>query len=236
MISNVEYAVNIHLETRDNARVSLGRRSINIRVPNNLPREELFKTIRSMKAWAQKKILETPERYTPKEHKNYIDGQTLRIGTEDYLLRIDFRDKESSSARIAGHTILLRVSSHLSETVAQKHIATLISRSVARKRLPELQKRIENLNDLHFKQGLGKIFFKNNTSNWGSCSTKGNINISTRLLFSPEEVLEYVCIHELAHLIEHNHSERFWALVNSAMPNYNEKKNWLKENGSTCEF
>ena len=71
---------------------------------------------------------------------------------------------------------------------------------------------------------------------WGSCSEKGNINISTRLLFAPEDVLEYVCIHELAHLIEQNHSEKFWQLVKNAMPNYQEKRKWLKENGDSICF
>ena len=51
-----------------------------------------------------------------------------------------------------------------------------------------------------------------------------------------DDILEYVCIHELAHLIEHNHSDRFWALVEKAMPNFREKINWLKENGHGCSF
>ncbi|HKZ41668.1 MAG TPA: M48 family metallopeptidase, partial [Candidatus Hodarchaeales archaeon] len=61
-------------------------------------------------------------------------------------------------------------------------------------------------------------------------------NISTRLLFAPDEVLEYVCIHELAHLIEHNHSDRFWALVEKAMPYYPQQKQWLKEHGESIRF
>ena len=64
----------------------------------------------------------------------------------------------------------------------------------------------------------------------------GNINISTRLLFAPDDVLEYVCIHELAHLIEHNHSQRFWMLVAQAMPDYTAKETWLKEKGDACRF
>ena len=89
---------------------------------------------------------------------------------------------------------------------------------------------------MYFNQKINKVFFKYNKSNWGSCSAAGNINISTRLLFVPDDVLEYVCIHELAHLIEHNHSDRFWGVVEKAMPNYKEKINWLKENGHICSF
>ena len=66
---------------------------------------------------------------------------------------------------------------------------------------------VTNLNNL-----IKGIFLKYNHSNWGSCSHNGNINLSTRLLFAPEAVQDYVIVHELAHLVEPNHSDRFWAL------------------------
>ena len=57
-----------------------------------------------------------------------------------------------------------------------------------------------------------------------------------RLLFAPPEVVDYVIIHELAHLIELNHSHRFWAEVARAMPNYEEQEAWLKKYGAACDF
>ncbi|MDV7393186.1 M48 family metallopeptidase, partial [Arthrospira platensis SPKY1] len=77
---------------------------------------------------------------------------------------------------------------------------------------------------------------KYNSSNWGSCSSGRNINLSTRLLFAPPAVQDYVIIHELAHLVELNHSDRFWKLVSEIMPDYEEKEKWLKEYGHLCEF
>ena len=77
---------------------------------------------------------------------------------------------------------------------------------------------------------------KYNHSNWGSCSSKGNINLSTRLLFAPDDVIDYVIIHELAHRIEMNHSPRFWKLVSDAMPDYKEKEKWLKVHGGKLGF
>jgi predicted metal-dependent hydrolase len=77
---------------------------------------------------------------------------------------------------------------------------------------------------------------KYNQTNWGSCSTRGNINLSTRLLFAPDDVIDYVIIHELAHLLEMNHSNRFWNIVKKAMPEYREKEVWLKKNGHLCDF
>lgn len=211
-------------------------KSINIRIPSFLNREERFRQLLEMKSWTIKKLQEDPNKFKPETTKQYEDGETLKVGEEEYTLSIAYKEKQSSSARIVNKSIQLAISSHLPEGVQNKHISTLLSRCIASKRLPKLKEKIKELNEKHFNQKINKIFFKHNKSNWGSCSTAGNINISTRLLFAPDDVLEYVCIHELTHLIEHNHSESFWKLVSEAMPNYTEKIKWLKENGNECKF
>jgi predicted metal-dependent hydrolase len=77
---------------------------------------------------------------------------------------------------------------------------------------------------------------KNNQSNWGSCSSKRNINLSSRLLFAPEKVLDYVIVHELSHLKEMNHSKKFWDIVASVMPDYKKMETWLSKNGDKLKF
>ncbi|MCS6819488.1 MAG: M48 family metallopeptidase, partial [Chitinophagales bacterium] len=81
-----------------------------------------------------------------------------------------------------------------------------------------------------FKKQIGAVKIKYNTSNWGSCSARGNINISLRLMFAPDDVIDYVLIHELAHLVHHDHSKEFWRLVERIMPDYREKEKFLYEN------
>jgi len=98
------------------------------------------------------------------------------------------------------------------------------------------KEKIDELNKKYFNKKINKIFFKNHKSKWGSCSSNNNINISTRLLFAPEPVMDYVCIHELAHLVEKNHSGKFWNLVEKAMPDYKDKIKWLRDNGDNCNF
>ncbi len=68
-------------------------------------------------------------------------------------------------------------------------------------------------------------------SKWGSCSGKGNLNFNCLLLLAPEEVLDYVVVHELCHLREMNHSPRFWALVESVLPDCAARRQWLREHG-----
>ena len=68
---------------------------------------------------------------------------------------------------------------------------------------------------------------------WGSCSSKGNLNFNWRLILAPEEVLDYVVVHELAHRREMNHSKAFYAIVESVLPDYKQPKKWLRDKGQT---
>lgn len=68
-------------------------------------------------------------------------------------------------------------------------------------------------------------------SRWGSCSTRGSINYSWRLMLTPPDIIDYVVVHELCHLLEPNHSNQYWQLVESVLPDFREKRQWLKTNG-----
>ncbi len=235
-INGIKYLVKIHYESRSNSCVSIRRTAINIRIPSFLSSAKKNEQLEKMKTWAKNKIMKNPEKFRLKPQKEYKNGDILKIGDEEFALRIEFKDKKGSSARPIGNTIKLSISDNLSNEEQNNHISSLISSCIAYKRLPKLQEKIYELNEKHFNRKINKIFFKHNKSNWGSCSNARNINISTRLLFAPDEILEYVCIHELAHLIEQNHSDRFWTLVETVMPNYMEKERWLKENRDLCRF
>lgn len=76
-----------------------------------------------------------------------------------------------------------------------------------------------------------RIFIKEQKTRWGSCSSKGNLNFNWRLILAPEEVLNYVVVHELAHRKEMNHSKAFYAIVESVLPDYRQSRKWLRENG-----
>ncbi|MCL2408123.1 MAG: M48 family metallopeptidase [Oscillospiraceae bacterium] len=65
-------------------------------------------------------------------------------------------------------------------------------------------------------------------THWGSCSGKNSINFSWRLIMADEAVIDYVVVHELAHIREHNHSPRFWAIVQDMLPDYKSRKQRLK--------
>jgi len=74
------------------------------------------------------------------------------------------------------------------------------------------------------------ISITNAKKRWGSCSLKGSLNFTWRLVMTPLTVVDYVIVHELVHLEEHNHSSRFWQKVRDLLPNYLQAKQWLRNN------
>lgn len=99
----------------------------------------------------------------------------------------------------------------------------------AKDKLPRLVARYAKEMDVSYE----KVFVKAQKTRWGSCSSKGNINLNYMLMNTPAYVRKYVIIHELAHRKEMNHSERFWKVVADEMPEYKKAVKWLKKNGDS---
>lgn len=78
---------------------------------------------------------------------------------------------------------------------------------------------------------VGRITVRDTASRWGSCSARGDLSFSWRLVLAPEPVLDYVVAHEAAHLVEMNHSARFWRQVERLRPGYEAERAWLKRHG-----
>ncbi len=81
-----------------------------------------------------------------------------------------------------------------------------------------------------------RIVIKDQKTRWGSCSSKGNINYNYRIIMAPINIIDYLVVHELCHLIELNHSDRFWALVAGILPDYKESLTWLKHYGNSLKI
>ncbi|WP_417241938.1 M48 family metallopeptidase [Celeribacter sp.] len=87
----------------------------------------------------------------------------------------------------------------------------------------------------HYAKALGvsfgKITIRDTRSRWGSCTSDGNLMYSWRLVMAPEVVLDYVAAHEVAHLLEMNHSAAYWANVARVCPDYRRHRDWLRVHG-----
>jgi predicted metal-dependent hydrolase len=80
-------------------------------------------------------------------------------------------------------------------------------------------------------KSYARLSLRDTRSRWGSCSSQGVLMYSWRLIMAPPQVLDYVAAHEVAHLVEMNHSQAFWDVVEDIFPNHKPCRKWLREHG-----
>ncbi|TET07215.1 MAG: M48 family peptidase [Candidatus Atribacteria bacterium] len=81
------------------------------------------------------------------------------------------------------------------------------------------------------EEELNQVKIKEQKKRWGSCTAKGNIYFNWRTIMAPSNVIDYIVVHELCHLAYSNHSKKFWDKVESILPDYKERRKWLKKYG-----
>ena len=227
-VEGIRFPIQIHFEPRNNARASVGRRAIYIRIPSSMNISERARIIVRFKGWARETIRKDPERFKPVRVHRYKDGDLLEIHSETFVIRIAGTGRKTASAAWSGTALKITVPSHLSRREADRETGRLLARALGERFQPELENLVNDINQRYFQVEPGKVAFRTTRAIWGSCTANGDIHISTRLLFAPLEVLRYVCVHELAHLKERNHSKRFWNTVKRACTDFRDQQLWLR--------
>lgn len=191
---------------------------IKVRAPYWVRNADIESFIISNKLWIEKKILELSRKPKPKE-KNYVNGETFL-----------FLGKEIKLCLSPGNEFILTDENELLlPALLGNNVRDLLIywyKKQAEKIIIERCKYISQ--KFNFK--LNKIKINNAKTRWGSCSKKGNVNFTWRLVMTPIEVIDYVIIHELVHLLHHNHSKIYWSTVKQYMPEYKIYEDWLKKN------
>ena len=236
-LSRGTYPVMVYFEKRAAARAAVGTKQLILRCPQQLNKKQRADTWAWFVEWVRQLEKDKPDTLKHFQYKVYQSGMELVVGARSYTLFLNYDERRTATGQmIPPNKIEMILPRGLDQYNYSKAIKTLCSRLVAQDFLPEIKARVFELNNQYFKKDIRDVRLKYNSSNWGSCSSNKIINLSTRLLFAPKEVIDYVIIHELAHLIEANHSARFWKLVADVMPDYKEKEKWLKNNGKECDF
>jgi predicted metal-dependent hydrolase len=234
-VGNIEVPVHFFFENRTSSRVSLGKEAVLVRLPFFKRGPLLKKEVQWIQEWLHATYKKKPAHFhrIARLHQPHTDGEILTLFDMPIQLRISYKDKlDKMIAKWSGDDLDLKLPTGTTRNDSNK----VISRALATRYRPHFEEKVAGINKETFRQTYNSVRLKYNTSNWGSCSTNGNINLSTRLILTPEDVQDYIVVHELAHLIEMNHSSRFWSLVEEAMPDYQEKEKWLRDHGALMDF
>lgn len=208
-----------------------------MRLPSFMSKQEKDDQMKKFIAWAGKQLEEKPHLIDQYTGNSYQTGDVLEILETSFTFDITRATRKTSSAKIlSDQTIKMQLSEDITEFDEAKTVRTLTSRVLASYFQQDIKQRVLKYNDHHFQEEIKSVRLKYNTSNWGSCSSSNNINLSTRLLLTPDEVIDYVIIHELSHLKEMNHSKKFWAWVEKACPDYRRHEEHLRIHASKYYF
>ncbi len=235
-VQGVDIPLTIVSEPRGGWRFSFIKNGVSMRIPAQATQAEFEMHQKRLMDWVESVFEKQPDLRRSFLPSQSGTGDVLEVNGRQYLLNITYEAQKVASARLREGTIFVHMSSLYTPEQQKRALKTLISRIVGQDFTPEIHRRVLDWNDRTFKRPITGIHLKYNHSNWGSCSSAGNVNLSTKLLLTPTSIQDYVILHELAHLIEMNHSPRFWALVAQHMPDYKARKKWLREHQSKFDF
>ena len=189
-------------------------------------------------------IVRAPKRISNKQIKEFITEKANWINNKQTLMRARLNDvkKEQNMHLYLGDLFPIKITKIKDKEIifnGKEFITNLQNKDALNLSLKFWYKKkfkevaIPRLFYFANKHNLkiNQVRIKEQKTLWGSCSSKNNINLNYLLIMAPLKVIDYVIIHELVHTIHKNHSENFWKSVASIMPNYDDAKHWLKENG-----
>jgi predicted metal-dependent hydrolase len=210
----------IHVHLRHSARarryslkVSNSDGLVHLILPNHGSERQALQFAQTQEVWLRAALDRLPDLSRP-EFGGYISfegrdvllqaGQSRHITLQDGVLHVP-GSSEQLASKLRG---FLKVAARERLSVASHFYADQLGRKVAR------------------------ITLRDTSTRWGSCTESGNLMYSWRLIMAPVAVLNYVAAHEVAHLVEMNHSPAFWRVVAGLMPDFEIHRRWLKQNGA----
>ena len=201
---------------------------ITIKVPFFLNNKSIEGLISKKNNWIRKQ-LNTQSKFKLFKKKSYISDEKFLYLGRYYKLKI-IGDKKNS-VNIEGDFLKVNVKNEKNISKIKKIIKEWFyekSFEYFNKETYDCAKK----NNLDIKS----IKVRQYKARWGSCSINGDISFNWRLIMAPPKIIEYVIIHELMHIKEHNHSSKYWKHVRSLYPNIKQAKEWLMHNGQTLNI
>lgn len=213
-----------------NLRLSVSHGKVKLTMPLRASEDRAMQFAAENSAWLAKKLAE--EAAKPDYSFNFLDGSTAKYLGEDCQIAVSagLRDYATLVEGESGNKFNLKLKRY-EEQRARKALTGFYKR--------EARKLFEERVALHaaaLQVEAGDIAIRGQTTKWGSCSKRGNLNFNWKLAMAPLYVIDYLVIHELAHLKHFNHSKAFWQTVEQFCPGHNTCEEWLEKNNNLLSF
>ncbi len=196
-----------------------------VKAPRSMSKKDIKKLLWENEAWIEKKkqeVAQERELYPP---KRWQQGELFYLVGNPYPLVIK-ETPFSDAAYIVFKDEQIQISTPYKDPDFIREVMLDFYMKNAQQILPG---RVEAYNE-YLKLPVNKIVVKEQKTRWGSCTARGNINLNWKLVMADVKIIDYVVVHELCHFYEMNHSDAFWRNVGRILPDYKERRQWLKDN------
>jgi predicted metal-dependent hydrolase len=189
--------------------------AVEVLAPLRMPKREIDRFVAEKERWIASHLEEAARRRAQR------DAFALRYGGAALFFGAEYPISARGEAGFDGVNVYVPAGL---DSAGIKQAVTALYRRTAKQRLTERTAHYAAVMDV----SPSAVKISGAKSRWGSCSGKNSINFSWRLIMAPESVIDYVVVHELAHMREHNHSPRFWARVAQVLPDYKRRQAGLR--------
>jgi len=206
-----------------------------VRVPHKAKLKDIEKFIAEKRIWIYQKLARKKALNREKPKREFVNGQGfLYLGRSYRLKFVDNSEIKPGRSSKAAPLRLWRDHFELAQSEkanARNHFVSWYRKQIKnqlKERIPRYDKRIGvTIKDIRISD-LGH--------RWASCGRNGVVNFNWRSVMAPVWVFDYILVHEMVHMIERGHTDRFWHLVTRVIPDYEEHVRWLNENGADLDL
>ncbi len=202
---------------------------IKLSLPSSILKHQIKNFLNSNDNWLQKAL----DKVKPASKLSIQDDAEISILEQIFKIELKQFNTEKNKCYIEQqeNKIYLFVKENASQSIKRNLIKEALI-DYAREMIEAKTDEIAQIHDITYN----RISIRDQKTRWGSCSNAGNLNFNWKIILAPKQVFNYVIAHELAHLVEHNHSRDFWDLVRKIHSTHEEDRRWLKLNGKQLDI
>jgi len=232
-ISSLPFAFELVRSTRRRSiSIEISNAKVLVRAPQFVAKAEIEKFVHEKSVWVQQKLQQQEQQLSSAPVYSFTSGSAMPYLGEPLTLVVHKQPK--ADVVRYGDKLLVILSSR-----ARVSEQAQIKRLVCQWYQQQAQRLLQHKTDLAAAR-LGVthagVALKATRSKWGHCTAKGAIQYNWQIMLAPEPVVDYLVAHEVSHLLHHNHSPVFWAVVEHLCPDHKKCRAWLKAHGSSLMF
>lgn len=199
---------------------------ISVIVPEKAKEDEILEIVKTKAKWITQKLYDIREMEYGKINKEYVNGESLLYMGRNYALQLIVdKDYKRPLVKLYHGKIYVTINEN-----NEDRIKSSLEEWYRQKAMEKIEQRI-NYYKSYFNVKPKKIKVREQKKRWGSCNSKQELFFNWRCIMAPANILDYVVVHEMCHMVFMNHSNDFWDLLYKILPDYKIRKEWLKNNG-----